>query len=141
MIQIKASLSVVDRKVLARSADTKPHSTDGMNERIGLLAVDLFADASDIDVDDVGGGVKAQIPYMLQQHRARHHPALIADQIFQQLELARQQLDGVAAAAHRSRHQIELKIADAQHCFLDDGIAAPRQRLDAGQQFRKTQTA
>jgi hypothetical protein len=36
-----------------------------MDERIGLLTVDLSADASDIYVDDVGCRVKVEIPYML----------------------------------------------------------------------------
>jgi hypothetical protein len=45
--------------------DTKPDASDGMDERIGLLTVDLATDASDIDVNDVGRGVKVEIPYML----------------------------------------------------------------------------
>jgi hypothetical protein len=36
-----------------------------MDKRVGLLAVHLAADASDIDVNDVGRGVKVEIPYML----------------------------------------------------------------------------
>jgi hypothetical protein len=51
---------------LTRSTDTIPDATDGMDERIGLLTVDLAANASDIDVDDVGRGIEMEIPYMLQ---------------------------------------------------------------------------
>jgi hypothetical protein len=36
-----------------------------MDERIGLLAVNLVADAPNLDVNDVGRGVKVEIPYML----------------------------------------------------------------------------
>jgi hypothetical protein len=64
-IQISAHLNVDDRKVLARSTETKPDAADGMDERIGLLTVDLSADASDIYVNDVGRGIKVEIPYVL----------------------------------------------------------------------------
>jgi hypothetical protein len=65
VIQISAHLNVDDRKVVARSTDTKPNAADGMDERISLLTVDLSADASDIHVNDVGGRIKVEIPYML----------------------------------------------------------------------------
>ena len=57
-MQTSASLNVVDRKVLARSTDAKPDAADGMDEWIGLRSVDLAADASDINIDDVGHGSK-----------------------------------------------------------------------------------
>jgi hypothetical protein len=50
-IQISAHLKVDDRNVLARSTDTKPNAADRVDERIGLLTVDLAAHAPDIDVD------------------------------------------------------------------------------------------
>jgi hypothetical protein len=81
-MQISAIRSVDDRSVLVRSTDAKPDAPDGMDEGIGLPAVDLAADPADIDVDDVGGRVKMQIPYVLEQHRPRHHMAFVADKIF-----------------------------------------------------------
>src|SRR5215469_104734 len=113
--QISASLSVDVRNVLVRSTDAKSDAAHGMNERISVLAVDLAADTSDIDVDDVGVGVKMQIPYVLQQHRPRHHVTFVADQILENLKFPRQQVDVVAAAAHGSRHEVKFKVADAQH--------------------------
>src|SRR5262249_28174307 len=104
-----------------------------MNERISLLAVDLAPDTSDIDIDDVGRGVKMQIPYMLQQHGARHDVTFVANQILENLKFSRQQVDVPAAAAHGSRHEVEFKIADTQHRFLDDGGAAPSQGLHTRQ--------
>ncbi len=102
-----------------------------------MVVVDLAAHAADIDVDDVGGRVKIEIPDVLQQHRPRHHLTLVADQIFEDLEFPRQQIDFLAAAIGGPRHQIELEIADAQHRFLDHRGAAPRQRLDPRQQLGK----
>src|SRR6204780_4111230 len=107
-MQISASLSVDERSVSARSTEAKPDPADRVDERVGLRTVDLAPDASDINVDDVGRGVKVQIPYMLQQHRPRHHLPGIAHEIFEHLEFARQQLDVARAAPHRAGHEVEL---------------------------------
>src|SRR5262249_37091878 len=132
-IQINARLNVDDRSVLARSMDTVPNSANRVDQRIGLLAIHLAADAPHIDVDDVGVGIEVKVPDMLQQHRARHHPTLVANEIFEELELARQQLDLLATPANDARYQIHLEIAGAQNCFLDGCAAASGQRLDPRQ--------
>src|SRR5260370_21556200 len=131
--KISASRSVDDRNVLVRRTDTNREPADGMDERISLLAVDLAPDTSDVDIDDVGRRVKVQIPYMLQQHRPRHDMTFVANQILQNLKFPRQQVDVPAAAAYSSRHEVEFKIADAQHRVLDDGGAAASQCLDTRQ--------
>src|SRR5215471_4293209 len=113
-IQISARLNVDDRSVLARSADTIPDSANRVDQRIRLLTIHLAAHTRDVDVDDIGIGIEVQIPHMLQQHRARHHPVLVAGKILEQLELARQKLDLPAAPADGTRYQIHLEIADAQ---------------------------
>src|SRR6478672_480109 len=92
-MQISASLNVDERSVLVRSTDTIPDTTHCMDQRIGLLAVDLATQAPDIDVDDVGRGIEMQVPHVLQQHRTRHDVPLVAHEIFEQLEFARQQLE------------------------------------------------
>src|SRR5436190_3813129 len=134
-MKISASLKVDERSALARSTDTEPDTADGMDERIGLLAVDLAADTPDIDVDDVGGGIEVKIPDVLQQQCARHDLALVANEVFENLKFARQELDIAPAARHRARNEVELEIADAQHRFLDHGGAATGKRLDPRQQF------
>src|SRR5262249_28137486 len=130
-----ASRRVEERSVLARSTDAKSHAADRMDQRIGLLIVDLLAHTADIYVDDVGGRIEMQVPYVLQQHGARHNLALVAHQIFENLKFARQQLDLAATAVGRARHQVKLEIADAQQSFLDDGGAATGERLDPGEQL------
>jgi hypothetical protein len=50
---------------------------------------------------------------------------------------SRQEFDVVTGARRGPRHEVEFEIADPQHRLLDDGIAAPRQRLDAREQFRE----
>src|SRR6266481_1756959 len=136
-MEISASLSVDDRNVSARSTDAKPDATDGMDQRIGLVTVDLAADASDINVDNVGRGIKMQIPDMLQQHRSGNNLAFVANQILKNLELAWQQFYFQVTAAHCPGHQVHLEITNAQHGFLDDGRASSGESFDARQQFRE----
>src|SRR5579872_1244591 len=134
-MQTSAARKVDERSVLAMSTDAKSDAADGVYQRIAVMIVDLAAHAADIDVDDVGGRVEIQVPDVLQQHRAWHHLALVAHQIFQHLEFARQQFDLFAGAVGGAGHEIEFEVADAQHGFLHHGGAAPRQRFDARQQF------
>src|SRR6516164_2051054 len=136
-IQISARLKVQDLSVLARSTEAIPDAADGMNERIRLLIVYLAPNPPDIDVDDVGGRIEMKVPNMLKQHGARHDPALVADQIFEQLEFPGKQLDFPPAPARGPRHEIDIEIADAQHRLPDHGGAATSERLDARQQFRE----
>jgi len=62
---ISASLKVDDRKVSVRCTEAIPDPTDRMNERIGLVAIDLTPDTSYVDIDDVSSGVKMKVPNVL----------------------------------------------------------------------------
>ena len=103
-IQISAYLWVDDRNVLARSTDTIPNTPNCMDQRIRLLTVYLAADATNIDVNDIGGGVEMNIPDMLPQHRPWNYEAFMTNEIFQELKFSRPQFDFAIAAAHCSRH-------------------------------------
>src|SRR5215472_15023298 len=127
---MKASLSVEDRKVLPRSTEAKPNTADSMDQWIGLAAINLPANAADVDIDDIGRRIKVQIPYFLQKHSPRDHLTGIASQICQEFELSRQQVDFLATPTSNPRQQIDLQIADPQHRFPDDGSAATCERID-----------
>src|ERR1700704_414738 len=134
-IAISASLKVDDVRVLARSTGAVPDTANRMDQRIGLLAVDLATHAPDIDVDDVGGGIEMKIPDVLQQHGPGYHAAFVANQILQQLEFPGEKKNVLAASAGGPRHQVDREIADSQDGLLDNGVAASAKRLDARQQF------
>src|ERR1700688_4475422 len=134
-IAISATLKVDDAKVLARSTETVPDAANRMDQRIGLLAVDFATHAPDIDVDNICRGIEMKIPDMLQQHGAGYHAAFVMHQILQKLKLPRQEGDVLAAPADGPRHQVDREIADTQDGFLDDGVAASAERLDACQQL------
>src|SRR5271165_3816665 len=88
-----------------------------------------------MDVNDVCLRLEVIVPDALQQHRPRHDLAGMAHQIFKQSELARLQIDLLPGAAHISRSQVHLQIADHERCRLALTLITPRQTLDAGQQF------
>src|SRR4051812_3240770 len=134
-IAISATLNVDDARVLARSTEAVPDAANGMDQRVGLLVVDLPAHPPDIDIDDVGRRTEMKVPDPLQQHGPGDDAALVADQVFQKLEFAGKQRDRPAAPAGGPRDQVDGEIADAQNGLLGDGVAAPGQRLEAGQEF------
>src|SRR5689334_17864785 len=121
-IAISASLNVDEVSVLVRSTEAISDAANRMNQRIGLLVVDLSAQASDINIDDVGRRVEMKIPDVLQQHGAGYDAAFIAHEILQQLELPGKEVDPLAAPAGRSRDQVNRKIADAQDGLLGNRV-------------------
>src|SRR5258707_7715971 len=136
-IAISACLKVVDAKVLARSTETVPDTTNRMDQRIGLQAVDFATHPPDIDIDDICRGIEMKIPDVLQQHCPGYHAAFVAHQILQKLEFPRKKKNVLAASAGGPRHQVDGEIADTQDGLLDDGVTASAKRLDARQQFDK----
>src|SRR6267143_439915 len=134
-IAISASLKVDDVRVLARSTETVPDTANRMDQRIGLLAIDLATHAPDIDVDDIGRGIEMKIPDVLQQHCPGYDAAFVANQILQKLEFPRKKHNVLAAPAGGPRHQVDREIADTQDGLLDNGVTASAKRLDARQQF------
>src|SRR3974390_208587 len=134
-IAISASLNVDEVSVLARSTEAVPDAANGMDQRIGLLVVDLAAHPPDIDVDDIRRRIEVEVPDVLEQHGARDHASFVAHQIFQKLELLRQEIDLLAVPAHRPRYQVDGEVADTQDGLLGNSLAAPAECLQARQQF------
>src|SRR6185295_18406092 len=130
-IAISASLNVDDVRVLARSTETVPCAANRMDQRIGLLAIDLATHAPDIDVDDIRGGIEVKVPDVLQQHRPGYDAAFVANQILKKLKLPGKKHNILATSACGPRHQVEREIANTQDGLLDNGVTAPAKRLAA----------
>src|SRR5882757_3046079 len=108
-----------------------------MDQRIGLLAVDLATYTPDIDVDDVRRRIEMKIPDVLQQHCPGYGAAFVAHQVLQKLEFPMQQGNVLAAAAYGPRYQLDREIAETEDGLLGNDVAASPQRLDTRQQFDK----
>ena len=55
-----------------------------------------------------------QVPDVLQEHRSGNDPSGVANEILEQLELFRQQLDLSPLAVCRAGKKIHLQVADPQ---------------------------
>src|SRR5206468_1217537 len=105
-IAISACLKVDDVRVLARSTETVPYAANRMDQRIGLLVIDLATYASDIDVDDICGRIEMKVPDVPQQHCPGYDAAFVANQILEELELAGKKKNVLAAPAGGPGHQV-----------------------------------
>ena len=104
----------------------------GVQERAVEALVDLLPEPADMHVDDVGLRIEMVVPDLFQEHRARDDVVRVAHEIFEQAELARQQLDRLAGARHGASEQIHLEIGDLEAGF---GARAAGQRLKPRQQL------
>ena len=83
-------------------------------------------------VDDVGLGIEMMVPDLFQQHGARDDMPGMPHQIFEQAELARQQVDRLARPRHAARDQVHFEIGDLEPGL---GAAAAGQRLEPRQKL------
>jgi hypothetical protein len=72
-----------------------------VDEGLVEAVVDFAPQAADVNVDDVGARVEMIFPHAFEHHRARDDLVLVAQQIFEQAELARLQVDAFAGARQR----------------------------------------
>ena len=113
-IEARANLNVVDRIVLVRSTETIPNPSHSVDQWIILIAVDLSADTTNINIDDVRGRVVMKFPHVLQQHGSRNDLSLASNEVFEKLKFTGQQNNAPASATDRSRNEVHLEVADAQ---------------------------
>src|SRR5579885_3521555 len=94
------------RRTLGFSTQAVPGAAYGAQQGGIETGVYLLPQPADVHVDDVGLRIEVVAPDALQQHGARDHLAGVAQQVFQQLELARLQIDGLALAGDGAGDEI-----------------------------------
>src|ERR1700733_9530659 len=107
---VVATVVASTKAIATRTADDRRNSSIGVQHEAGPadigdqrgLApdVDFLAQIADVDVDDIGLQREVIVPHIPEQHRPRDHLAGMTQEIFQELELTRQQIDFDAAAMH-----------------------------------------
>src|SRR5262249_58961456 len=87
-----------------------------VNETRRAFRIDLSAEPRDLNVDHVVERRRATglLPDVAGQHFARDQVALMAQQVFEQLELARRQIDQLVGAGHAPGDEIELQVPGLQ---------------------------
>src|SRR4030042_812002 len=88
-----------------------PHPSDGMNKLLRGVHIYLAAQVVDIDIDDVGHGVKVVVPHVFRNHGPRHHPIGMAHEIFEQGIFFGREIDLLAASAHRMGDGVQDQIS------------------------------
>src|ERR1700722_5598424 len=88
-----ANRNVVERSSSVGDTQDESYAAHIVQQRHFALAVDLAPQLADMDIDQISVRGIGIVPDPLEQHVAGHHPRWPAHQIFEQLELARQQLD------------------------------------------------
>ena len=83
--------------------------------------VDLGAQAGDVHVDHVGLRIEVIFPDAFEQHGAGDDLPGVAHQIFEQAELARLQVDGLAVTGGGAGEQVEFEFAHRQFVFTEAG--------------------
>src|SRR4051812_22736867 len=97
--------------------------------------VELPAQLTHVNVDDIGTLVIAVGPDLLEQHGARNHLSGVVHQIFEQPVFAREQLDDATAALDLPLEQIDVEVSDPKHRLAIRNGAATQQNLDARRQL------
>src|SRR5258705_2691992 len=80
------------------STEHVSRAADGVQEPRLATGLELAAEVGDEHLDGVRRGERVVAPDLFEQPLARHHDALVAHQVLEQLELAVGQLDDAVAA-------------------------------------------
>ena len=89
-------------------------AANGADERVLGFAVDFVAQAMDVDVDDVGGGVDAHLPDVIEDHGAGDDAAGVAAEVFEESEFLLGELELDAGAAGFAADEVDFEIGDAE---------------------------
>src|SRR5277367_4253492 len=117
-----------------RIADAIAHATYGVDQFLGKRIIDLASQVAHIDINDARDALEALVPYVIDNHRARHDAPWSAHQAHQQGVFLGSQFNTLPGASHLLRHQLHLQIGDDQRVSTLDGSAA-QQGPNAHQQL------
>src|SRR6266511_3753020 len=79
-----------------------------------LLEVDLFAQVADVVLDDAGIAAEVVAPDVVDDLRLRHHAPGIQEQVAEQVELGRRELDRLAATPDLVCVLVHLQVRELQ---------------------------
>src|SRR5215470_1729731 len=106
-----------------------------MQQRRRELLVDLLPQSTDLHVDGIRLRIEVIVPDRLEQHGARDHLPLMANEILEQSKLARLQRDGLVGPLRATAPQIELQVCDLQLRGIFFHAGPAQERLNACQEL------
>ena len=116
--------------------EDEPRAAYALYERRPARAIDLLAQAPHVHVDEVGLRHEPVAPYVLQEHGAGDQLAWSTQEILEQLELARQQLQRLPLPVDRPRQEIHRQRTALKDRLLRLGRPA-QERLDPSRQLHE----
>ena len=122
-----------------RRRDLVPDAPDG-HDRRGVA--ELAAELADVDVDGARVAGEGVAPDALEQLVAREHEAAVVEQLPEQVELLRRELDLLLADAHLAAAGVDRQVAVAELLALDLaalGRRAAEDRLHAGDELARVE--
>src|SRR6266850_441796 len=130
----RARANTLRRQLFARPKAVAS-SSDGLDQPVAAAAIDLAAEAPDVDLDDVRLGHEVRIPDGLDEALLREHLARMAREHLEQRELLARQADLPACPVDLAGRRIQPEIADSndRRWFAR---TAPAEGSDSGQQLR-----
>jgi hypothetical protein len=100
------------RKILILGTEYKPAAPHGMDQRYFPRHIDLAAQATEMNIHEIGAGVEPIAPNLLEQHGPGDDLSRMAEQIFEQFDLAWHEIDDPRAPPGDPRQQVELEVLD-----------------------------
>src|SRR3954468_1082067 len=127
---------IARRQRMGRRSSTQdiPRAADRVQQSRLAAGLELAPQVGDEDLDGFRLRERVVAPDLVEQPLARDDDALVAHQVFEQLELALGELDVALAAAHLVGVGVELQVARGQRGGAARRPAA-QQRAHAGQQL------
>src|SRR5258708_17006945 len=97
---------------------------------------EFLKEGVNIDIDDIGEGLKIIAPDRIDNLCACEHLTRMAHQVLQEGKLFGRQLDDAIGTARLVSHQVERQITGRElRDLVKTAIAAAQQRVDASQQL------
>src|SRR5438874_1516816 len=87
-------------------------TSHGLDEGLLGVAIDLFAQSVDVDLDDVGLALPVGLPEVLAEHAAGDDGAGVSHQELEEAELGGGEVDVLAGASDLAGGEIEDEIGD-----------------------------
>ena len=88
-----------------------------MDQRHIKILVNFGPQSADMNINNIGLGIKMIIPDVLEQHRSGNNLPLVAHQEFEKFEIAWLQRDLLVAPFDFPRQQIHMQVGDTQRRF------------------------
>src|SRR5262245_17422960 len=99
------------------SYEAVPETAHGPNRGVAT-STELAPQAADVDLDDVGVALEVVFPDAVQHVVLREDPVRSPEEELEKVELARRELDFVAAAPHSAGVRIDTQLAEFERQWL-----------------------